>query len=103
MNPSTRAMKTMSETIEHLRKNGYTEDFNVQCNQVFCKSKNSYVDLAELRIDKSYRFEGESNPSDSAVAYAISAKNSELKGILVNGYGVYSDPFFAEIVRKLEE
>jgi hypothetical protein len=48
-----------------------------------------------------YRFEGESDPSDEAILYAISSEKHGLKGLLVNGYGVSSDPLTEAMVSKL--
>jgi hypothetical protein len=53
-------------------------------------------------VDKFYRFEGESNPSDSAILYAVSSNKHQLKGILVNGYGIYSEPITDEMLQKLD-
>ncbi|MEO8582387.1 MAG: hypothetical protein ABI415_01250 [Flavitalea sp.] len=55
----------------------------------------------EFEIDKVYRFEGESNPDDSSVLYAISSPKFKLKGTLVNGYGIYADAASSKLVSKL--
>jgi len=44
----------------------------------------------ELTIIKTYRFEGESDPSDSSILYLIQA-NDGLKGYSLDAYGVYSN------------
>jgi len=38
-----------------------------------------------------YRFEGVSDPDDMAIVYAIETR-SGVRGILVDAFGVYSDP-----------
>ena len=93
---------TLSETINELRKEGYTEDFNLQQNCLECRNGQFKVFADEFKVDKYYRFEGDSNPSDSAILYAISSETHQLKGILVNAYGIYSDPVTDELLRKLE-
>ncbi|MBL0155025.1 MAG: hypothetical protein IPP93_16720 [Chitinophagaceae bacterium] len=47
-----------------------------------------------------YRFEGNTDPSDEAIVYAIESQNG-LKGILVNGCGISSEAMSAEIAEKL--
>jgi hypothetical protein len=93
---------TLSDTMNELRKEGYTEDFNLQQNCLVCRNGQFKVFADEFKVDKYYRFEGESNPSDSAILYAISSDNHQLKGVLVNAYGIYSEPITDEMLKKLE-
>ena len=92
---------TLSGTMDELRKEGYVEDFNLQQNCLECRNGQFKVFADEFKIDKYYRFEGQSNPSDSAILYAISSDVHQLKGVLVNAYGIYSDPVTDEMVAKL--
>jgi hypothetical protein len=41
------------------------------------------------------------NPSDQSILYAISSDKYQLKGVLVNAYGIYSDPVTDEMLEKL--
>jgi len=93
---------TLSETINELRKEGYTEDFNLQQSCLECRNGEFKVFADEFKVDKFFRFEGASNPSDSAILYAISSDNKKLKGLLVNAYGIYSEPVTDEMLEKLE-
>jgi hypothetical protein len=93
---------TLSETMNDLRKDGYVEDFNLQQNCLECRNGKFKLFTDEFKVDKFYRFEGSSNPSDAAILYAISSDMQELKGLLVNGYGIYSEPLTDEILEKLE-
>lgn len=93
---------TLSGTMEELRKQGYTEDFNLRQNCLECRNGQFKVFADEFKVDKFYRFEGESNPSDSAILYAISSDTHHLKGLLVNAYGIYSEPVTDEMMEKLE-
>jgi hypothetical protein len=47
-----------------------------------------------------YRFEGDSNPDDSSIVYAISS-NTGLKGTLVDAYGAYSENLNFDMAKKL--
>lgn len=93
---------TLSETMNELRKEGYTEDFNLQQNCLECRNGQFKLFADEFKVDKYFRFEGQSNPSDSAILYAISSDTKNLKGLLVNAYGIYSDPVTDELVNKLQ-
>jgi hypothetical protein len=55
----------------------------------------------EFEIDAVFRFDVMSDPSDQAVLYAIHSKKTGLKGILVNSFGLYSEPATNEMVAAL--
>ena len=93
---------TLSETMNELRKEGYVEDFNLQQNCLECRNGHFKVFTDEFKVDKYYRFEGASNPSDAAILYAISSDKHGLKGVLVNAYGIYSESVTDEMLEKLE-
>jgi hypothetical protein len=93
---------TLSETMNELRKEGYIEDFNLQQNCLECRNGHFKVFTDEFKIDKYFRFEGQSNPSDQAILYAISSDKHNLKGVLVNAYGIYSEPVTDEMLEKLD-
>lgn len=93
---------TLSETMKELRKEGYVEDFNLQQNCLECRNGEYKVFTDEFKVDKYFRFEGPSDPSDQAILYAISSDNHKLKGVLVNGYGIYNEPMTDEMLHKLE-
>lgn len=97
-----RDMTTMSEVINHLRDEGYTEDFNLQKDCLKCTSSDFEVFHDEFVIDKVYRFEGMSDPDDEATVYAISSDKHHMKGILVNGAGIYTDDVTDEMLKTLQ-
>src|SRR5262245_3905770 len=94
--------ETVTEAIAALRKQGYTEDFNLRENCIECRQGKYKLFHDQFQIDKVYRFEGMTDPDDETVLYAISSPELNLKGTLVNAYGIYSDPVADEMVRKLE-
>ena len=93
---------TLSETINGLIKIGYTHDFNINEDALFCHQTNSILPPSEFQIDKIYRFEGESNPDDQSILYAISSSKYGIKGTLVNGYGISFDESTSKLVEKLK-
>ena len=93
---------TLSQTMNDLRKEGYTEDFNLKQNCLECRNGEFKVFADDFKVDKFYRFEGESNPSDSSILYAISSDKHGIKGVLVNAYGIYSEPVTDQMMEKLE-
>ena len=93
---------TLSETMNDLRKEGYTEDFNLLQDCLECRNRQFKVFANEFKVDKYYRFEGQSDPGDSAILYAISSDRYNLKGVLVNAYGIYSEPLTDEMLEKMQ-
>ena len=93
---------TLSEAMNDLRKEGYTEDFNLRNDHIDCSDGRYKMKHDEFKIDSFYRFEGETDPSDESILYAISSEKYHLKGVLVNGYGISSDAATDELIRKLD-
>jgi hypothetical protein len=94
-------LSTLTETLEKLRVEGYTEDFNLNEDCVKCHSNELKIFPTEFHIDKYFRFEGQSDPADEAILYAISSEKYKVKGVLVNGYGMYSEAVTNEMLEKL--
>lgn len=93
--------ETLTDAINGLKQQGYTDDFNLERNCLTCRQGQFKVFHDEFRIDKFFRFEGASDPDDQSIVYAISSDNHNLKGILVNAYGIYSDEITDEMISKL--
>ena len=94
-------MTTLSEILGQLKKDGYTEDFNLETNCLSCQGNTVQAFPNEFVVDKHYRFEGLSDPTDEAVLYTISSAKYQVKGTLVDGYGMYAAPFADELVKAL--
>jgi len=96
---------TVSEAVNDLVKRGYTTDLNIhedgEC--LICNKGEVSLSPDEFEIDEIHRFEGQTDPGDEMIVFAISSKKSGIKGIVVNAYGIYSDSSAAKIVRRLSE
>lgn len=93
---------TLIEAINSLRLQDYTEDFNLKEDCLECGLDEINLFPDEFQIDKVFRFYGPSDPDDESILYAISSDKYNLKGVLVNGYGMSSDTLTQEMVEKLE-
>lgn len=89
---------TVSEAVNGLKARGFELDFNLHENCLVCNDDK--FDADDFEIVEVYRFEGDTDPSDEAVVYAITSRNG-LKGVLVNGYGISADELSAAMERKL--
>lgn len=81
-------MNTLSQILNKLTVKGYDNEFRWN-NEGFVFNDKVYKP-GDLTIVKSYRFEGESDPSDTSVLYLIKA-NDGLIGYSIDAYGVYSN------------
>ncbi|MBU6343328.1 MAG: phosphoribosylpyrophosphate synthetase [Bacteroidetes bacterium] len=93
--------ETLSTALDALRNMGYTEDFNLSHACLECRSGSIQVHPEDFQVDHYYRFEGMTDPSDESVLYAISSEKHGLKGTLVNGYGISSDPLTDAMMARL--
>lgn len=92
---------TVSTALNSLKERGYTKDFNIAFDKMICKETNECLNPNEFEITEVYRFEGETNPSDEAIVYAIVSKDGSIKGAAVNAYGMYADAMSDEMIKKL--
>jgi hypothetical protein len=89
---------TLSEATTGLKNRGFIIDFNLSENCLVCHT--GKLDVEDFEIVEFYRFEGNTDPSDEAIVYAIESKNG-LKGVLVSGYGISAEGMSAEMAKKL--
>ncbi|MGZ8557432.1 MAG: hypothetical protein ACXWWC_03825 [Chitinophagaceae bacterium] len=90
--------ETVSGAVNGLKKGGYTMDFNLDENCIVCKEDK--FNPEDFEIVEVYRFEGNSDPADEAIVYAIES-NKGHKGVLVNGYGPSSETMGSDMAKKL--
>ena len=96
-----RAYDTVSQAVNDLQKRGYTDDLQVAGHCLVCDAKCASLDPAEFEIDEFHRFEGETDPGDESIVYAISSAKHDVKGILVNAFGPDASNLTQEMVSKL--
>lgn len=91
----------MVSILEVLEGNGYTTQFKVTSKGLVSMVTNKTYQPNDIEINHFYRFEGESNPDDSSIVYAIETKDG-VKGTLIDSYGAYSDMEIANFIKKVE-
>jgi hypothetical protein len=90
---------TVTEALNDLKKRNFTMDFNLAENCIVCNEHKFRID--DFEIVEFYRFEGNTDPADEAIVYAIESKTG-LKGVLVSGYGISAEGMSAEMAKKLK-
>ncbi len=92
---------TLSQAINGLKNEGYTLDFNLEKEYLLCTNNTASLSPDDFEIDAVFRFEGDSNPDDESVVYAISSTKNKVKGLLVNAFGIYADGTSDVLIAKL--
>lgn len=88
--PTAPDLKTLTEVHKKLVTDGYKEEFTVADNLLKALSTGKQYSPAEVTINNFFRFEGQSDPGDNSILYAIET-NDKTKGTLVDAYGAGAD------------
>jgi hypothetical protein len=95
-------MKTMVACTSMLDKLGFTTQFKATSGGLKSFTTERIYTPGEIKIVNFYRFEGDSNPEDSSILYAIETANGE-RGTLTDAYGPYSDTHVTTFIKQVEE
>ena len=91
---------TLDETIDHLNRRGFTGHFGVIEEGLREFGTGGTFRADELRIHECFRFEEASDPSDTAIVYAIESRTG-VRGTLVDAFGVYANPTISEFMTRV--
>lgn len=96
-------MTSLTTVEKKLNSEGYTHDFTVREGQLHTMDDDSARTYSpeEITIVDYFRFEGESNPDDMAILYAIEAQDG-IKGTISSAYGVYANEDVDQFILKVE-
>ena len=92
---------TVTDALKELKRRGYTVDFNIAFDEIICSDNKICLNPHEFEIVEVFRFEGDSNPSDEDVVYAIESKDGKVKGTITSAYGMYAETVSSEMIQKL--
>lgn len=97
-------LKTLVDVLNTLKERGYKEDFQVKddCLMHEFSNQEKCYRPEDIRIVNFYRFEGESDPADSSICYAIECSDGT-KGTLVDAYGPYASRKVGKFVEQVEK
>lgn len=101
-NNSTLQMPTLLDITNKAIQDGYTENFKVVSEGLTNDKGEKFYAPQEITIANFHRFEGDSNPDDSAVIYFIET-NDGLKGLLIDAYGAYADAKQSTFIHEVED
>lgn len=88
------------DALDDLKKRGYDADFGPQSNCLYCSNLDVRLYEEEFHLDEAYHFQGDSNPGDNAVVYALTSPTG-VKGTILDGPGGCSDNTSFDTAKKL--
>ena len=95
--------RSLVNVLNRLRKEGFIYDFKVSAESKLCTMEDKHTFSPEhVRIVDFYRFEGESNPDDMSILYAVETHNG-LRGTISNSYGPYADSKVDDFLKQVED
>ena len=92
---------TVTEALKDLKLRGFTTDFNIAFDTLICSENKICLNPNEFEIVETYRFEGDTDPGDENVVYAIDSKERSIKGTMSSAYGMYAETVSNEMIQKL--
>ncbi|MDP9957237.1 hypothetical protein J2X97_002903 [Epilithonimonas hungarica] len=88
---STRSMLTLSQVMEKLREKGITDEIIMNDKKQFVIHSTQKAYRAEdLKIIRTYRFEGASDPADNVALYLVEDVYGN-KAMIIDSYGANSN------------
>ena len=95
-------MKSLVECVNRLTIEGFDKQFKAVKDGLKELSSEKIYSPFQVRILNFYRFEGESDPADNSILYALETDDG-LRGTLVDAYGPYADSKVTEFIKEVEE
>jgi hypothetical protein len=92
--------QTLAGVMKDLTGRGFTEQFKAVPEGLLAVRGGQTFAPSDVTICADYRFEGESDPDDMSILYAIETR-SGVRGTLTDAFGVYADPRVGAFVKTV--
>lgn len=86
--------------INDLEREGYKAQFKLADEKLTDTQSGEKYKPSQLKLVKEFRFEGESDPGDMSILYAVEAEDGT-KGTVVDSYGTYADSELGEFLKQI--
>ncbi len=94
-------LSNLVSCLNTLIKRGYTEDYKVTEQGLKSIQSRKIYSPEELSEVNFYRFEGNSDPADNSILFAIETKDGS-RGTLVDAFGPYADSKVASFMQQVK-
>lgn len=92
---------TVVAALDGLKARGYELNFNIAFDKLTCVQTGQCLNPSEFEITEVHRFEGNTNPSDEDVVYAVTSTDGQMRGVITSAFGTYADGLTTEMIAKL--
>jgi hypothetical protein len=95
-------MDTLSDAVQRLQLDGYTGNwFATPDHRLACDETGEVVDPADVVIDHILRFEGQSDPGDMTILFALQTASGE-RGLYSAAFGALTEPDDAAVIARMQ-
>jgi hypothetical protein len=94
-------METLSEAVARLRVAGFREDFRATPRGLRAAATGATYEPESLAIDEVVRFEGDTDPADESILFALRSRADGVMGTYASAYGLSAGPLDAEALHRL--
>uniref|UniRef100_UPI004049CAF9 phosphoribosylpyrophosphate synthetase n=1 Tax=Fulvivirga sp. TaxID=1931237 RepID=UPI004049CAF9 len=91
-------LHTVVEVLDKLKKEGFKDDFEFSNHSLKRVGHSKPYKVSEVEVVDEFRFEGETNPSDSSILYALKTDDGN-KGTLIDSYGPQANMELQNFIR----
>lgn len=93
--------ETFSEAIERLDRRGFSHSLRAEGGRLHDLVTDEFFDPESLGVDEIVRFEGDSDPDEQAVLFALRSPRGGALGTYSAVYGPSMPPEDGDVVRRL--
>jgi hypothetical protein len=93
--------ETLTEALDALKKRGFSDSFVVRQNGIHSQETGESIRPEDVTIVEHHRFEGETDPSDMSVVYAVQCADGK-RGTIIDAYGTYSNSLLSDFLTKVK-
>lgn len=83
---------TVTEALHLLVADGYTSDFRLVDGALVTAGQGPLCRVEDVRVERMYRFEGDSDPGDEMVVFGLRDPGTDERGTLASAFGPAADP-----------
>lgn len=94
--------ETVTEAVQLLEAAGYDSGFFLDDHGFNCRSCNGAHPPDRLVVDKTFRYEGASDPGDETIVIGVRCPACGATGIIVSAYGPDAEPQLLSLLRLLD-